>query len=527
MANKIDNMVADDAKKPNASSFAVGETLNDVSGTFNERSITYNGSLQNYDYETLLRQKQQNINRYYELSDYFVDADELVGGAIRHIYVPFSLIDGWYLTGGTEQTREKYMEWFERISLNEKLRSWFYQYYVFYNVYFSLMEDGDLVTLPPHLMRITNVAVNGNPLCEFNVKSLKQDLRKSSQSTWKKFLNDEDMKIRVAGYPKEVTEALKKNVEWVQLDPKSTWIWQGDKPEWSRYAIPLISTALIPLGQKALIRQEEDALLNLAAASFVHGAVGSPKDSNIVVDTPILSAIMGITKSAMKAGGGIAITNDCVKYQVIQPDLDHFYEADKYKSVNESILGAFGINASVSSGSDNSVSFGASQISTKLVSMRINAARQSICKLMNKIIRAVNGSPYGLPRSNDKKLPTFVMPTSDLTQVAAFEAECMKLYEKGALSLRTLLEAHHIDINTEFERKQEEQKQGMTDVFVAPGKNSGGGNTESNNQNNDSEDAVIGRPTKDDGERQSDPGNSETGRQPKPSNQEGSEKQEQ
>ena len=516
MANNVDKMSAYEDAKPNASAYAVSETINDVTGTFNERSITYNGSLQNYDYEGLLRQKQQNINKFYELADYFVDADDLVGGAIHHIYVPFSLIDGWYLTGGTQQTQDKYMEWFERIGLNDKLRSWFYQYYVFYNVYFSLMEDGDLVTLPPHLMRITNVAVNGNPLVEFNVKSLKQDLRKASQKSLKKFLDDEKMEIRIAGYPKEVTEALKKNVEWVQLDPKCTWIWQGDKPEWSRYAIPPISNALIPLGQKALIRAEEDALLNLAAASFVHGAVGSPKDSNIVVDVPILSSIMSITKNAMKVGGGIAITNDCVKYTVVQPDLDHFYEADKYKSVNESILGAYGINASVSSGSDNSISFGTSQISTKLVSMRINAARKSMCKLMNRIMRAVNGSAYGLPRSNDKKIPTFVMPTSDLTQVDAFQSECMNLYEKGVLSVRTLLEAHNIDINTELDRKKEEAQNGVADMFAAPGKGS----------SSESDDSTIGRPTLDDSERKSDPGNSETGRAPKPSAPEGSEEQE-
>lgn len=523
MANDTNSMSIYEDKKPNASSFAVSETLNDVTGTYNERSITFNGSLNNYDYASLLRQKQQNINKFYELGDYFVDADDLVGGAIRHILVPFSLIDGWYLTGGTQQTQDKYNEWFERISLNEKLRSWFYQYYVFYNVYFSLMEDGDLVTLPPHLMRITNVAVNGNPLTEFNVKSLKQDLRKNSQKSWKKYLDDEEFQIRIAGYPAEVTESLKKNVEWVQLDPKSTWLWQGDKPEWSRYAIPLIAPALIPLAQKALIRNQEDALLNLAAASFVHGAVGSPKDSNIVVDKPILSAILAITKDAMKAGGGVAITNDCVKYQVIQPDMDHFYEADKYKNVNESILSAFGINSTVSSGADNAVSFGTSQISTKLVSMRINAARQSLCKLMNKIIRAVNGSPYGLPRSNDKKLPTFVMPTSDLTQVAAFQAECMKLYEKGVLSARTLLDAYHVDIETEFQRKQEEQDSGKTELFVAPGK---GTETTDGNKSSGDSDVPVGRPTMDDSERQSDPGNSETGRQPKPSAPEGSEQQE-
>lgn len=519
MAERIDTMSAYDSNRPNASSYALAETIRDVTGTMNERSITFNGSLTGYDFEALLRQKQSNINTFYELSDYFTDADDLVGGAIHDVYVPFSLLDGWFLTGGTQQTRDKYMEWFERIQLNEKLRSWFYQYFVFYNVYFSLMEDGDLVTLPPHLVRISNVMVGGNPLAEFNVRSLKTDLRPASQKAWKKFIDDDEFKIRIAGYPKEVTEALTKNREWVQLDPKTTWVWQGDKPEWQRYAIPMISRALIPLGHKALIRAQEAALLNLAAASFVHGAVGSPKDSNIVVDVPILSSVMAITKNAMKSGGGIAITNDCVKYDVIQPDMDHFYDVNKYKDTNEAILGAYGINATVSTGSDSSVSFGTSQISTKLVSMRINAARQSLCKLMNRIMRAVNGSPYGLPRSNDSKLPKFEMAECDLTQIGAFQNACMKLWEAGVLSSKTLLDQYHINMETEYELKKKENDEGITETFVKPGINQA--DTVPSGDTGD----TIGRPTLDDSERQSDPGNSETGRQPKPSNEEGSEAQ--
>ena len=498
MANELDAMSAYEDKRTNASSYAVGETIRDVTGTINERSITFNGSLAGYDFEKLLRQKQANINTYYELSDYFTDADDLVGGAIHDVYVPFSLIDGWFLTGGTQQTRDKYREWFERIQLDTKLRSWFYQYYVFANVYFSLMEDGDLVTLPPHLSRISNVLVGGNPLVEFNVRSLKTDLRPASQKAWKKFIDDDEFKIRIAGYPKEVTEALTKNREWVQLDPKTTWVWQGDKPEWQRYAIPMISRALIALGHKALIRAQEDALLNLAAASFVHGAVGSPKDSNIIVDTPILNAIMAITKTAMKSGGGIAITNDCVKYQVIQPDL----------------------NATVSSGADSAVSFGTSQISTKLVSMRINAARQSLCKMINRIMRAVNGSPYGLPRSNDSKIPTFAMAECDLTQIGAFQNACMKLWESGVLSTKTLLDHYHIDMETEYNLKKQEIDSGMQEVFAIHGVNQADTVPKSDNGE------TIGRPTLDDSERQSDPGNSETGRQSKPSRPQGSEKQE-
>ena len=57
---------------------------------------------------------------------------------------------------------------------------------------------------------------------------------------------------------------------------------------------------------------------------------------------------------------------------------------------------------------------------------------------------------------------------------------------------------------------------GYPEVFVAPGKN----NTENESS------GTVGRPTMDDDERNSDPGNSITGRQSKPSNPEGSEAQE-
>lgn len=521
MAQNIVNMTPVELDRPNvsASSFAVAETSRDVSSTYNERSITYNGSLVNYDYESLLKQKQTNIYKFFELFDYFVDSDDLVGGAIHHLYLPFSVLDRWYLTGGTKQTQDKYMEWFERISLDDKLRSWFYQLYVFANVYFSLMEDGDLVTLPPHLMRITNVTVGGNPLAEFNVKSLKQDLRTSAQKSWKKFLDDEKMDIRIAGYPKEVTEALKKNVEWVQLDPKTTWVLQGDKPEWSRYAIPMISMALIPLAHKALIRKEEEALLNLAASSFVHGSVGSPKDSQVVVDQPILSSILSITKNGMLPNNRLVITNDCVNYKVVQPDMNHFYDDNRYRDANESILGALGINSSVASGNDSSVSFGTSQISTKLVSMRISAARRSMEKLINKIMRAVNGAPYGLPRSNDSKIPTFHFPECDLTQVEAFQNECMKLYEHGVLSIKTLLSNYNINMETEYERKKEEMSSGATEVFVKPGTNA---QKEEKEEKDGGEGNPVGRPT----EEGSDESKAITGRAPKPSRPEGSEPQE-
>lgn len=195
--NNLSQQLAE--KRNTGTTYAVSESINDVTGLFNERSITYNGSLQNLDIDTILRQKQEHINDIYQLADYYVDSEELVGSAIKKIYVPFSLSEGYHLTGGNDKTRTKYEEWFKRIHLNEKLKSWFYQYYLFANVYFSLMNDGDLITLPPHLCRISNVIVNGNPLVEFNARSIKQDFRKNGQKALKKFLEDDDLKVRLAG----------------------------------------------------------------------------------------------------------------------------------------------------------------------------------------------------------------------------------------------------------------------------------------------------------------------------------------
>ena len=519
MEQNIDN-VSVYKDKIDAASFAIAAALDDkVTLTYADKDITFTGNLQNYDYNAILKSKQSHIYDLFMLADYFLDAEELYGAAMKMVYVPFSLTDGWYLTGGNEKTRDKYMNWLDRIHFTEKLESWFLQYYLFANVYFSIQEDGDIVTLPPNLVRISNVNLNGNPLIEFNARSVKQDLKKNGQKAWKKFIDDDLLDVRLRGYPVEVTEAIRDNKEWVQLDAARTLLWQGIKPEWQRYAIPMVAMCLKPFAKKALISAWEDAQLQLGIAGFIHAAVGAPKDSNVVVDRNILGAVRDITKQAMKSNGGLATTQDTVKYDVITPKLDYLFEDDKYKGPNTEILGALGINDSVSTGTDTAASFGVSTISTKMVSLRITQARQGFCELMNRILRVVNGAEFGLPRTNIEKLPVFKMPTADLTQVAAFQNACKQLWDAGVLSNKTLLNQYGIDSDTEFEQKKKEINSGQNEVFVKPGVNT---QKEDKNETSDKR----GRPTLDDGDRQSDPGNSETGRQPKPSSEDGSEKQE-
>ena len=522
MAENIDEISAY-KEGQRASAFALAASMTgDVTGTFADRDITFTGDLVGYDFNGILKQKQANIYNIYQLADYFVDAEELFGSAIKHVYVPFSLTDGWFLTGGNDQTRNKYYEWMDRIHFEEKLESWFYQYYLFGNVFFSIQDDGDIVTLPPNLVRISNVMVNGNPLVEFNARSVKQDLRKNGSKAWKKFLDDEELDVRLAGYPIEVTEALRRNTEWVQLNAKRTLVWQNFKPEWQRYAIPMVVMCLKPFAKKALISKWEDSQLQLGIAGFVHAKVGAPKEADYEVDVPILRAVQSVTQQAMKATGGLATTQSTVEYEVITPKLDYLFEDDKYAGPNEEILGALGISNSVTSGTDSSASFGSSQISTKMVSLRITEARKSFCALMNRVLRIVNGAEFGLPRSNESKLPRFETPVCDLTQVAAFQNACKQLWDSGILSNQTLLKQYGLNVETEFDLKKQEKAEGQNEIFVKPGTTAP---KEEKEETGGDGDAVRGRPTMDDSERNSDPEDSEKGRQPKPSREEGSEPQ--
>lgn len=56
--------------------YAVAESIRDVSGLMNERPITYNGSLKDLDIDSILRQKQEHIYDIFKLGDYYVDAEE-------------------------------------------------------------------------------------------------------------------------------------------------------------------------------------------------------------------------------------------------------------------------------------------------------------------------------------------------------------------------------------------------------------------------------------------------------------------
>ena len=498
----------------------------DTSHTYDDRNITFTGELADYDYEAILRDKQKNIIKLYELANYYVDEDPLVHGIIKGVYAPFSVSD-WKLVGKDENIKKKYEKYYERINLRDRMESIFYQLYMYSNVYIYLQEDGNIVTLPVHKTRISNIMINGEPVLEFDAASVVNEHFMQGIPSDKYFIDDDSIDVKLYGLPPEVGEGIKKGQQWVQLDPRNTFVLQGLKEDWTRYAIPMIAPMLSGLKKKAKIGNYEDAMLDLGAHSFVHATYGSPKadTTDMLPNIQELSAVQRVFRNAMQGNGNaLAVTNNWANADVIQPDLKEFFDTDKYKECNAEILSAGGISGIIVSGiAGDGSTFASAQVSINTADKRIEHARRNFCELMDKINYRVNGDM--ITRSRNDKIPKFDLEPVDLSGNGKFQKTCLDLWKQGCLSTETMLDAHGFNFEQEVSRKQQEVDDGTFELMKTGTdvpEDYNGTPTQSPTQTVPTEEGKVGRPEMTEEERTSDISKAYTGKQPKPSNPEGS-----
>lgn len=433
-------------------------------------------------------------------------------GIIKNVYTPFS-VGEWRLVGASERVKQKYEQHYERINLQDFMWSAFYQYFKYGQVFIYLMNDGRLITLPPHRCRIMNVLIDGDPLVEFNARSVTTDLKTQAGRSYKQWIEDGTLTERLKGYPTEVADAIAQNAEWVQLDPARCKVLQDVKEDWLRYAIPMVVPCLSSFAKKALIEEFEMTSVNMGAHSFLHVKYGDPKgDADLLPNRTELGQVNTLFKSAMAKSGGIATTNPWASAEFIQPDLDKLFDNDKFAEVNSEILSAGGISGIIVSGrADDGSSFASAQVSMQTAGLRIERARDNFCALMNKVNLQLNGG--FLPHSSGGKIPKFTFPPVDLTGAGKLYETCYKLWTSGAISTQTMLATHGYDMEQEAERRKSEDASGITELMKP---------RQQNKEESADGTGKVGRPEMDTNERQSDPADSATGKQPKPSSPEGS-----
>lgn len=475
--------------------------------TYDNGRLTFSGEIGDVDYKSILQNKQENILNIFQLSDYYSDADPIVHSINFNVYVPFCSASEWFLSGTKEKTMKLYEDYYKHIRLREKMTGIFVELVKYNNVYCYIL-NGNLITLPVSKVRIANTLLSGQPVLEFDCQSIVNELKMKGYDVNEKYAKDSRLDYILKGYPKEIQTAIREGRQYAQLDPHNCFTMQGPKELWTRYAIPWIISALEPLARKDLIKNYEKAMLGIASKPIMHIAYGDPKQ-DMLPDAQQLTAIRGIFKGAMK-GLPLAVTNHLASSKILQTDLSHMYEWPIYSGVNKDILTAGGIADAIASGeSDSGSTFSLGNLSKESAEFRINAMRDEFCEMMNAInVRLAEDIPgtYNL-----KEPPKFNLKPLDMSGRKALREICMQLWEKGTVSTKTMMEMHGYSVEQEKERREKEASDGTDEVLTDRSKKA------ASEPGKD-----VGRPELDESERTSSPDKSESGRQPKPSNPEGS-----
>lgn len=480
----------------------------EVFQSYTNSNITFSGSLSGYDYDSILRDKQGNIVNLYQLADYYTDEDAIVRGIVHHVFVPFSTCSRWVLFGKNDKTIKLYEEQYKRMRLREKLNGIMLEYWKYSNVVCYLL-NGQLITLPIHKCKIGNMMLNGMPLVDFDCLSIENEWRAKGYSVQEGWIKDNNLEEYFKGYPEEVKQAIDKGSQYVQLNPANTYVMQGNKESWNRYAIPFIAAALEPLSRKELIATYEKATLNLAAHGFTHAKYGDPtKGQDMLPDANQLRQVSTIFKSGM-TGFPLVVTNHLAEAKFVQADTQDLFQWNMFRDVNNDILAAGGVSGIIVSGlSEDGSTFASAQISMQTAEARINDAREKFCELMNRVNERLTEIIPGT--YNLKEIPEFEFMPLSMEGKKALREACKELWLKGVVSTRTYLETYGYSMDREVERRKEEAEEADS-VLVS---------REGNVQQAEANEG--GRPEVDDSDRKSDPSKSDSGKNPKPSNPDGS-----
>ncbi|ADZ20182.1 Phage related protein [Clostridium acetobutylicum EA 2018] len=406
--------------------------------------------------------QESNIKQLFELCTYYYAKEPLLANSVKNVLVPFSM-SSWKLEGEDGEIKDQMLDYLDSISIDDLLRDLFHDFYVYQNLFGYIKENGTPELFAPWRIKVSSIAENGNPVLEFSITEI---LNKPYSITNQEFIDT--ISKAYDGYPIEVVNAIKgKNwsnsgTGWIQLNPKHTFCIQAVKSRWSKYATPVICSALEALGKKQLISIYEDSQLNNGMKSFLQVNVGD-KDHKKTININDIEQVGKIYKDAIN-GYPLAVVSWNVDSQWKNMDTKSLFDKNKYQTVNESILSSIGISAIVVTGNGGSGSFAQASINLSTLAKRIKDGQNKIAKFINLLLKR----KFSGRSSTSDGIPSFKFESLNLQSEKDFRSEVMQLYTFGLLSRETTLSELKFDFKQEKKRRESENSENLDIVFSVP-----------------------------------------------------------
>lgn len=299
--------------------------------------------------------------------------------------------------------------------------------------------------LNPGAISMTYMVGTGKPIVELQPTEAITKLRQFLQGKSTKEKNQ-----ILSKYPKDLREGLLRLTGGITLDPDNLFIIQRKKRDYDTWAVPFATRIFKDVILKNKLKEAEFATADGFVAAFWLFKIGNDK-------YPASKKNLQDLSNQMKNIGkhNRMVQGHTFQAEVVSPSPEIFSE-EKYRSVNSDIIRGFGITRVFIDGEEGAQS---SWYSILGFIERVQYIRDELVEAFTEFFEMIaeRTRKAGVPKIRFSK---------NLRDPKVYSDIAMRLYEKGIISIQTLVEETGYDFELEIERKEQEEKH--KDKFIPP-----------------------------------------------------------
>lgn len=279
----------------------------------------------------------------------------------------------------------------------------------------------------------------------------------------KKIIEDKNNSKIIKQLPPELVKAVKKGELYY---PKQEFVSRISRKRlpYDRYAIPFLSRVFEPVLVKRRMREADVAVAETVRTVLVTITTGNDEFPAKPSDLEKLAALFKNPSKSMEL-----FWNHTIEVKYHYPDATLFGD-EKYNQVNADIMQGLGIPPVLIDGGGGT--FATAWTSLLSVMEKLDAVRREVARWQENEYRRLvefENLPF-------KTVPSVEFKPLNLRDEKSWRAMLLELYDRGLLSMDTILQMTDMDILVEARAREMEQSSGVEEILIPRGKpsNTGG-----------------------------------------------------